>query len=119
MAREAEEYGYASLAHSRIGRFSERYMFQLTDEENLKFQNGISRWGGSRTLPYAFTEQSVAMLSSVLHTYAAIQVSIIITDAFVAMRRYVMTKMHRLRNLKQSGLSFHYWKEMMRTISKR
>jgi len=77
-----------------IERFPERYMFQLTSEENLKFQNGISSWGGSRSLPYAFTEQGVAMLSSVLHSPAAIQVSISIIDAFVAMRNYIMsTKM--------------------------
>ena len=50
-----------------IERFPERYMFQLNSEENLKFQNGISSWGGTRSLPYAFTEQGVAMLSSVLH----------------------------------------------------
>ena len=74
-----------------IERFPERYMFQLTSEENLKFQNGISSWGGSRSLPYAFTEQGVAMLSSVLHSPAAIQISINIIDAFVAMRNYIMS----------------------------
>ena len=73
-----------------IERFPERYMFQLTSEENLKFQNGISSWGGSRSLPYAFTEQGVAMLSSVLHSPAAIQISIRIIDTFVAMRNYIM-----------------------------
>ncbi|MBO5471329.1 MAG: ORF6N domain-containing protein [Bacteroidales bacterium] len=74
-----------------IERFPERYMFQLTSDENLKFQNGISSWGGSRSLPYAFTEQGVAMLSSVLHSPAAIQISIRIIDAFVAMRNYIMS----------------------------
>lgn len=39
-----------------IERFPERFMFQLTEEENLLFQNGISSWGGTRTLPYAFTD---------------------------------------------------------------
>lgn len=74
-----------------LERFPERYMFKLTPEENLKFQNGISSWGGSRSLPNAFTEQGVAMLSSVLHSPSAIQVSINIIDAFVAMRNYIMT----------------------------
>ena len=74
-----------------IERFPERYMFQLNKEENLKFQNGISSWGGSRSLPYAFTEQGVAMLSSVLHSPAAIQISINIIDAFVAIRNYMMS----------------------------
>ena len=74
-----------------IERFPERYMFQLTSDENLKFQNGISSWGGSRSLPYAFTEQGVAMLSSVLHSPTAIQVSISIIDAFVAIRNYIIS----------------------------
>ena len=72
-----------------IDRFPERYMFQLTSDEFLLFQNGISSWGGTRTLPYAFTEQGVAMLSSVLHSPTAIQVSISIIDAFIALRAFV------------------------------
>ena len=49
-------------------RFPEDFMFQLTEKEfkDLIFQNGTSRWGGTRKRPYAFTEQGVAMLSSVL-----------------------------------------------------
>ena len=69
-----------------IERFPPRFMFQLNEEEFLLFQNGISSWGGTRTLPYAFTEQGVSMLSSVLHSPTAIQVSISIIDAFVALR---------------------------------
>ena len=70
-------------------RFPERYMFQLTEKENLIFQNGTSSWGGRRKLPLAFTEQGVSMLSAVLHSPSAIQVSISIIDAFVAMRSYL------------------------------
>ena len=73
-----------------IERFPERYMYQLNSEEYLKFQNGISSWGGTRSLPYAFTEQGVAMLSSVLHSPTAIQISINIIDAFVAIRNHIM-----------------------------
>ena len=73
-----------------IERFPERYMLQLNSEEYLKFQNGISSWGGTRSLPYAFTEQGVAMLSSVLHSPTAIQISINIIDAFVAIRNHIM-----------------------------
>ena len=53
-----------------IKRFPEDFMFQLTVEEwqNLKSQFVISSWGGVRKLPYAFTEQGVAMLSSVLNS---------------------------------------------------
>ena len=61
-----------------IKRFPEDFMFQLTKQEfdNLLFQFGISSWGGIRTLPYAFTEQGVAMLSGVLSSDRAIQVNI-------------------------------------------
>ena len=72
-----------------IDRFPERYMFQLNHDEFLLFQHGITSWGGTRALPYAFTEQGVAMLSSVLHSPTAIQVSISIIDAFVALRAFV------------------------------
>ena len=80
-----------------MDRFPERYMFQLSHDEFLLFQNGISSWGGTRTLPYAFTEQGVAMLSSVLHSPTAIQVSISIIDAFVALRAF-MADNQLLRN---------------------
>ena len=58
-----------------IERFPEDFMFQLKAEEfaNLKSQIVISSWGGARTAPYAFTEQGVAMLSSVLRSSRAIQ----------------------------------------------
>lgn len=59
-----------------IERFPERFMFQLNKEEILLFQNGIASWGGSRTMPYAFTEQGVSMLSAVLRSSVAVQVSI-------------------------------------------
>ena len=77
-----------------IDRFPERFMFQITKEEynNLKFQTETSSWnnhGGIRKLPYAFTEQGVAMLSAVLRTEVAEIVSIRIMDAFVAMRHYI------------------------------
>lgn len=58
-------------------RFPERFMFQLNkDEFNLIFHNGISSWGGTRKMPYAFTEQGVAMLSGVLRSPRAVEVSI-------------------------------------------
>ena len=72
-------------------RFPEDFMFQITKEEaeNLKFQIGMSSWGGPRTLPYAFTEQGVAMLSSVLHSPRAIQMNIAIMRAFVRLREVI------------------------------
>ena len=57
-----------------------------TEVENLKSQPVISSWGGSRSYPYAFAEQGIAMLSSVLRSETAILVSIRIMDVFVAMR---------------------------------
>lgn len=74
-----------------IERFPEDFMFRLTkvEMENLMFQFGTSRWGGTRKLPNVFTEHGVAMLSSVLRSETAIKVNIRIMRAFVAVRRYV------------------------------
>ena len=71
-----------------IDRFPADFMFQLQDEEalNLRSQIVTSSWGGRRYLPYAFTEQGVAMLSSVLRSKGAIQVNIAIMRAFVKPR---------------------------------
>ena len=87
----AELYGVTTgnlnkAVKRNIERFPERFMFQLTEQEFLIFQNGTSSWGGTRKRPYAFTEQGVSMLSAVLRSPTAIQVSIRIMDAFVAMR---------------------------------
>ena len=76
-----------------IRRFPPDFMFQLSKEEfdelkkNLIFQFGISRWGGTRKLPHAFTEQGVAMLSGILNSSIAIDMNISIMRAFVAIRR--------------------------------
>ena len=73
-----------------INRFPERFMFQLTKEEYniLRFQFETAN-NMSRTLPYVFTEQGVAMLATVLRTGVAEEISIRIMDAFVAMRHYI------------------------------
>ena len=74
-----------------LERFPEDFMFQLTvDEFHLIFQNGTSSWGGTRKLPFAFTEQGVAMLSGVLRSQKAIRENIKIMRAFVAIRQYVL-----------------------------
>lgn len=72
-------------------RFPDRYCFRLTDSEFdiLKSQFVMSSWGGRRKNPYAFTEQGVSMLSAVLKSDVAIEVSIRIIDAFVEMRRFL------------------------------
>ena len=77
-------------------RFPEDFMFQLTkpEAEALRFQFGISKTqgrGGRRYLPYVFTEQGVAMLSSVLRSQRAVQVNIAIMRAFVKLREFLAT----------------------------
>lgn len=77
-----------------INRFPEDFCFQLTEEEFLRCQNGISkekteRRGGRRYMPYAFTEQGISMLSAVLKSDVAVNVSIGIMRAFVEMRHFI------------------------------
>ena len=73
-------------------RFPDDFMFRLSSGEwaDLKCQIGISSWGGDRQLPYAFTENGIAMLSSVLRSDTAIAVNIRIMRAFSAMRRFLL-----------------------------
>ena len=78
-----------------IDRFPDDFMFQLTKEEllNLRSQIVTSSWGGRRYLPYVFTEQGVAMLSSVLKSDEAIYVNIEIMRIFVRLRQ--LTDSHK------------------------
>ena len=73
-------------------RFPEDFMFQLTNTEfdNLISQSVTSRWGGTRKLPYAFTEHGVTMLASVLRSEKAIEFNIQIVRAFIALRQYAL-----------------------------
>lgn len=75
-----------------LDRFPEDFMFVLTDEEFkiLISQSATSRWGGRRSLPYAFTEHGVLMLSSVLNNAQAIQVNIQIMRVYVRVRKLLM-----------------------------
>jgi hypothetical protein len=85
-----------------IDRFPEDFMLQLSQEEFsiLKSQIVISSWGGlRRATPYAFTEQGVAMLSSVLRSKRAIQVNIEIMRAFVRLRRLLASHADLARKL--------------------
>ncbi|MDR0833911.1 MAG: ORF6N domain-containing protein [Candidatus Symbiothrix sp.] len=74
-----------------IKRFPADFMFQLTTEEwkNLKSQFVTSSWGGARKLPFAFTEQGLAMLSGILNSDIAIEANIMIMRTFVAVRRFL------------------------------
>jgi hypothetical protein len=84
-------------------RFPEDFMVQLTDEEfnNLKFHFGTSSWGGTRKSPRAFTEQGIAMLSSVLNSKRAIQVNIEIMRAFVKLREMIVSHKELARKLNE------------------
>jgi hypothetical protein len=106
----AERYGVEprSLIQAvkrNIERFPDDFMFQLTKEEfdHLKSQNVISSlksWGGlRRAIPYAFTEQGVAMLSSVLRSPRAVAVNIEIMRAFVRLRRMLASHADLARKL--------------------
>jgi hypothetical protein len=87
-----------------IERFPPDFLFQLTKIEfqNLKSQIVTSNWGGlRRAAPYAFTEQGVAMLSSVLNSRRAVQVNIEIMRAFVRLREIMATHKDLVRRLNQ------------------
>lgn len=74
-------------------RFPDDFMFQLTEQEweNLKSQNATSSWGGRRTLPYAFTEHGVLMLSSVLNSDRAIAVNIKVIRVYNKLKEMLLT----------------------------
>lgn len=116
-------------------RFPYSFMFQLTlaEWENLqsqfatakrteilKSQFATSRWGGKRKLPYAFTEQGVAMLSAVLSSDAAIGVSIQIMDTFVKMRHLLLENpliYHRLNKIELKQLeSDHKFEQVFKAL---
>jgi phage regulator Rha-like protein len=110
----AELYGVESrvlvqAVKRNIERFPEDFMFQLSDGEfeNLKSQFVISSWGGMRRAkPYAFTEQGVAMLSSVLRSKRAVQVNIEIMRSFVKLRE--MLAAHKELDRKLTELERKY-----------
>ena len=91
-------------------RFPENFMFKLTNEEwsVLRFQIWTSnKKGGRRYKPFVFTEQGVAMLSSIIRTDVAIKVSIAIMDAFVAMRKYVSSNLLEQKYINNMVLEDH------------
>ena len=91
-----------------INSFPERFMFQLTKDEynNLRFQLETAN-NMSRTLPYVFTEQGVAMLATILRTKVAEEVSIRIMDAFVAMRKYISSNLIEQKYINNLVLEDH------------
>ena len=90
---EVETRVLKQAVRRNIDRFPEDFMFELTEEEmkNLTSQFVMSSWGGTRHGAFAFTEQGIAMLSSVLKSKLAIQINISIMRAFVMMRQWSLT----------------------------
>ena len=86
-----------------IDRFPEDFMFELNNEEfiNLRSQSVTSSWGGSRYIPMAFTEQGIAMISSVSNSKQAIQVNIHIIRVFTKMRELIFTHKDLLLMIEQ------------------
>ena len=84
-------------------RFPGDFMFRLSKQEfdNLIFHYGTSSWGGTRKLPNAFTEQGVAMLSSVLHSDRAIKMNIQIIRVFTRIRQLLETHSEILKKLEK------------------
>ena len=107
-----------------ITRFPGDFMFQLSNPEMecLRSQIVISKRGGRRYLPYAFTEQGIAMLSSVLHSERAIQVNIALMRVFVLMRKSIGESRHLLAKIEamehkydsQFGIVFEAIKRLIR-----
>lgn len=113
----AELYGVETKVFNQAvkrneARFPPRFRFQLTAEEYelLRSQTVTSKArGGRRYLPYAFTEQGIAMLSAILRSETAVEVSIKIIDEFVAMRRFLVESsllLERVQNLELSQRSY-------------
>jgi hypothetical protein len=98
---EVEPRALIQAVKRNTDRFPSDFVFQLTRQEvtNLKSQSVISSWGGKRALPYAFTEQGVAMLSSVLHSPRAVRVNVEIMRAFVRLRQMLGSHVALARKL--------------------
>ena len=105
MLYEVETKVLNQAVKRNIKRFPEHYMFQLTVEEYelLRSQIVTSKVGkgGRRYTPYVFTEQGVAMLSSILKSEKAIQINIQIVDTFVKMRQWVIENKELAQRLSQ------------------
>lgn len=109
---ETETKRLKEAVRRNIDRFPADFMFKLSKEEyeNLRTQFATSNRGGTRYMPFAFTEQGVAMLSSVLNSKKAIQVNIAVIRAFVVLRQHLADYKDLKENIatleKQMNLNF-------------
>ena len=125
---EVETKQLKRAVRRNIKRFPDDFMFELTESEfvNLRSQFGTSNWGGLRYVPMVFTEQGVAMLSSVLNSERAIMVNIAIIRVFTKMRellsaqKEIILKLEQLekKDIEQDDkimLIFEYLKQLEKT----
>lgn len=109
---ETETKRLKEAVRRNIDRFPDDFMFKLSNDEyeNLRTQFATSNRGGTRYMPFAFTEQGVAMLSSVLNSKKAIQVNIAVIRAFVVLRQHLADYKELKENIatleKQMNLNF-------------
>jgi hypothetical protein len=91
-----------------LARFPEDFMIRLTQNEiiNLRFHFETSSWGGRRHLPYCFTQEGVAMLSSILHSERAVQVNIQIMRVFVKLRELMISHKDLARKIEDIERKF-------------
>ncbi len=114
-----EVRAFVQAVKRNLDRFPKDFMFQLsrTEFENLKSQIVISSWGGARrSQPYAFTEQGVAMLSTVLKSKKAVKVNIQIMRAFVKLREIISTHKELAQKLKELELKIDSHDQQIQTI---
>ncbi|MDP2068457.1 MAG: ORF6N domain-containing protein [Lutibacter sp.] len=104
---ETETKRLKEAVRRNMDRFPDDFMFKLSNDEyeNLRTQNATSKRGGTRYMPFAFTEQGVAMLSSVLNSKKAIQVNIAVIRAFVVLRQH-LADYKDIRNCNEINYTF-------------
>jgi hypothetical protein len=100
---ETETKRLKEAVRRNIDRFPSDFMFELSKFEfaSLRTQNASSKRGGIRYLPFAFTEQGVALLASFLNSAKAIEVNIQIVRAFLLLRQYALTHDEHTKKLKE------------------
>ena len=104
-----------------VDRFPEDFMFELTKDEfqNLRSHFDTSRWGGARYTPMVFTEQGVAMLSSVLKSDRAVKVNIAIMRTFVQLRQMLASNVELRRKLDEMEKNYDEQFKVVFTAIKR
>lgn len=120
----ARIYGYETKNFNRqvknnIEKFPEDFMFQLTEDEIMRCKIFTSSWGGSRYLPYAFTEQGIYMLMTVLRGELAIKQSIALVRTFKSMKDYILEKQGLIGQREYLQLSMQISDNIAETLSLR